>query len=590
MMCSVVQVEWAKMGKIGRIFLGVNKTYRMQNFSTKQSYYHRTSDFPLKPVTLGQLAEIASYKYGDRPAIISCHQKKQVTFGEVLEEADRLAAGFANLGLQRGDKIGLWAPNLVEWYLAYVACARGGFVAVLMNPFYQPQEVEQMIKKVGIKSLICGDTFRKQNYYNILNEVCPEIAHCKPGKISSQKVPSLQHVVMITDDSKKGTFKYSDILDLADEDSIKMVKKNQNKINMDDPCNIQFTSGTTGNPKAPVQSHFNIVNCGYFCGMSVGLHKKHQKICMQNPFFHVFGTVVAISSSINHGSTIVLPSDGYDPEKNLTAIVEEECNVIFGTPTMYVDLVAVQKKRNEKNIKVEIALSGGALCPPALFRDMMDVIKVKKVMSVYGLTEITAAVFFSTENDSEYQELNTVGKLQEHVEVKVVDTDGHIVPYGVPGELHVRGFSTMLGYYKDKTKTNEMIDSNGWVHTGDQFILTEDGYGQVVGRLKDVIIKGGENIYPKEIEEHLLTHPDILIAYVVGLPHERLGEEVCACIKTRDGIQLTVEEIRQYCRDKIFNFGIPSVVEIMDSFPTTVSGKVQKHKIVENLVRNKLQK
>ncbi|CAG9863660.1 unnamed protein product [Phyllotreta striolata] len=567
------------MVKINSLFFKINYIW-CRRLSTKQSYYHRTSDIAFRPWTLGQLAEFAAQHYGDRWAVISRHQNKRINFHDALEEADRLAAGLGALGVRKGDRVGLWAPNLIEWYVSYVACARGGYVAVLMNPYYGSHEAERMIKKADMRTLICGDVFKKQNYYDLLRDICPELEKCNPEDISSSKIPCLKNVVMITEDNKKGTFKYSDILNLADENSIKSIKQSQDSIDMDDPCNIQFTSGTTGDPKAPVQSHFAVVNNGYFIGIGMELQKDYHKICLPNPFFHVYGTVVAISSAINHGNTIVLPSDVYDPEENLTAIAEEKCSVIFGTPTMHMDLINEQLKRNE-DVNLDIAVSGGALCSPKLFSDMQSVLKAKKVKSVYGMTEMTAGLFISTEKDTTQQSLNTVGKLMEHMEAKVVNEKGEVVPFGEPGELYSRGFSTMLGYYKDEEKTREIIDSNGWVHTGDQFVLTPDGYGKIVGRIKDMIIRGGENIYPKEIEEYLATHPDILAVYVIGVPHERLGEEVCACIKTRNGLRLSVEEIRNYCKGKLSNFTIPTVVEMMESFPTTTSGKIQKHKLVD---------
>lgn len=561
--------------------------YRLiRQFSTKKSYYHCVGEEPLSSLTLGQLSELTSKRYGERIAVISCHQNKRLTFRDILDEADRLAAGFHKLGFKKGDRIGLWAPNLTEWYVSFVALARAGFVTVTMNPYYQGFEVEQLIRKVGIKGLICGNIFRKQNYYDILTKICPEILNSNPKKIYCEKVPSLRNVILITEEQKMGTLRYSDIMNMADACSINYIKKNYDKIDCDDLCNIQFTSGTTGKPKAPCQSHFNVVNNGYFTGKRNELNEKHHTICLQNPLFHVFGTIAALSSSINHGSTIVLPSDGYDPEKNLTAITEEKCSVVFGTPTMYVDLIDQQRQRNEK-LSLEIALSGGAPCPPKIFEDLFDVLKVKKVKSIYGLTETTAAVFSSTENDTRDQSISTVGKLQEHLEAKVIDREGYIVPVGVPGELCIRGYTTMLGYYGDEEKTSEVIDKTQWLRTGDQVILTEDGYAKIVGRIKDMIIRGGENIYPKEIEDFLITHPDILEVQVVGIPHERLGEEVCAFIKARNKRTITTSDIYEFSKGKLSNFKIPSIVKMVDYFPTTTSGKIQKYKIVDVFKKNK---
>ncbi|XP_056635689.1 medium-chain acyl-CoA ligase ACSF2, mitochondrial-like [Diorhabda sublineata] len=562
--------------------------YRLiRKFSTKKSYYHCVGEEPLSCLTLGQLSELTSKRYGDRLAVISCHQNKRLTFRDILDEADRLAAGFHKLGFKRGDRIGLWAPNLTEWYVSFIALARGGYVSVPMNPYYQAFEVELLIRKVGMRGLICGDIFRKQNFYDILTKFSPEIINSNPRKIYCEKVPSLRNIIVMTEDQKMGTFRYSDVLNMADECSISYINKNQDKIECDNVCNIQFTSGTTDNPKAPCQTHFNVVNNGYYTGKRIELNKKHHTICLQNPLFHVFGTVATVCSSINHGSTIVLPSDGYDPENNLTAITKEKCTVVYGTPTMYIDLINQQRKRNEK-LYLEIAVSGGAPCSPKIVEDLLEILKVTKVKSIYGLTETTAAVFSSTENDNRERSINTVGKLQEHLEAKVINSDGYLVPAGVAGELCIRGYSTMLGYYGDEKKTNEIIDENQWLRTGDQVILTKDGYANIVGRIKDMIIRGGENIYPKEIEDFLITHPDILEVQVVGVPHERLGEEVCAFIKTKNNRTITTSDIFEFSKGKLSNFKIPSNVKIVDHFPTTTSGKVQKYKMINVFMKNKV--
>ncbi|KAJ8969599.1 hypothetical protein NQ317_011313 [Molorchus minor] len=522
--------------------------------------------------TLGLLLEQTVKTHGNYDAIVSSHQNKKMTYSEVLDQVDRLAAGFLRIGYQIGDKVGLWAPNLIEWYIANLACARAGCVMVAINPAYQPKEIEYCINKVGINAIICGHKFKTQNYYEFLNSICPELAQSDPGNLRSRSLPSLRSVVTIADEDLSGTHNYNEVLNMANAELIHRIRSHQRDIKIDDPCNIQFTSGTTGMPKAAVISHFHLVNNGFFVGKRNELDKKHHKICVQVPLFHAFGTIITISASLNYGSTLVLPSAGFDPQRSLDVLKEERCTIIHGTPTMYVDLVNAQKERREK-INAEIAISGGALCSSYLFKEMINFLGLRKVKSVYGLSETTAVVFQSLHDDDEYKSTCTVGYLQEHVEVKVVDKDNNIVPIGTAGELCVRAYGNMLGYWNDDEKTKEMIGADRWLKTGDQFILEENGYGRVVGRLKEMIIRGGENIFPKEIEDLLNTHPNIVETYVIGLQHERLGEEVCACIRIKENCTVTIEEIKKYCSGNIAHFKIPSVLKIVDGFPKTTSGK-----------------
>jgi acyl-CoA synthetase (AMP-forming)/AMP-acid ligase II len=551
---------------------------KCRHFSTKLSYKHNLGEEPLRHITVGTLLKETAWKFGDRKAVISKHQNKSLTFAEALVEADKLAAGFRTLGLEKNDRVGLWAPNLVEWYITKLACARSGLIMVGLNPAYQPPEMEYCINKVGIKAIVCADKFKNADFYEKLITIAPELDKSDPGKLRSNKVPSLETVITTSENKKIGAFNFGEVLDLATENSIRNIQKYQKYITADDPCNLQFTSGTTGKPKAALTSHFTMVNNSFYIGKRNELNLKHHTICIQVPFFHAFGTVISIMAALNHGSTLVLPTDGYNPDKSLDAIVEEKCTVIHGTPTMYVDLVHKQEERKE-NISPEIAVSGGALCAPYLFKKMLNVLNVKKVKSVYGLTETTAVVFHSLVTENEEKAVSTVGHVGEHLEVKVIDKEGNLVPCGSAGELCIRGYCNMLGYWEDEEKTKEMMGQDKWLKTGDQFVLEEDGYGKVVGRLKEMIIRGGENIFPKEIEEFLNTHPDILETYVIGLPHERLGEEVCACIRVKPGSNVTSENIVNFCKGKLSHFKIPSKIHIVDEFPKTTSGKIQKFKL-----------
>ncbi|XP_076250870.1 medium-chain acyl-CoA ligase ACSF2, mitochondrial-like isoform X2 [Rhynchophorus ferrugineus] len=567
--------------RLGKPFLSILRNKLSSRRYHKLSYIHNPGTEPLKYKTVGSLLQETANKFSDRLAIIAREQNQKLSFREVLYQADRLAAGLKRIGLVPGDRVGIWAPNLLEWYLTYMACARGGYVLVNINPAYQPLELEYCVNKVGVKCLISPHTFKKQNYYQILSELSPELASSSPGKLKSKRMPSLQHVITISDDNLRGTYKYNDIVDYATSSIIEVIQSTQSKMEPDQACHIQFTSGTTGQPKAVIQTHFQLTNNSYFIGKRNELDRKHHNVCVQVPFFHAFGTVVTIGCATNHGATLVVPSPGYEPDKSLDAIRDEKCSVIYGTPTMYIDLITRQKERNE-DISLEIAVSGGSSCSPHLFHEMKNILGVRKVKSVFGLTEATAVVFQSLYDDEEYEATSTVGYLSDHLEAKLIDEEGQSVPLGCPGELCVRGYCTTLGYYDDDQKTQELIGADKWLKTGDQFMFEENGYGRIVGRLKEMIIRGGENIFPKEIEDCLNTHPDILEAHVIGIPHERLGEEVCACVKVLNE-SITLDNIRKYCKGKLAHFKIPSALRIVDSFPKTASGKIQKYQLLNSL-------
>ncbi|CAG9771984.1 unnamed protein product [Ceutorhynchus assimilis] len=557
--------------------------YKLRSFS----YLHNPSPDKFLPLTIGKLLENAANKYGDRLAVISRHQNDKLSFQEALNRADKLAAGLKAIGLRMGDRVGIWAPNMTEWYVTHMACARGGYVLVNMNPAYQPEEIKYCINAVGAKAIVCPHKFKTQNYYEHLTSIAPELTDSRPGKINSVNLPSLKSVIIVGDEDLRGAFKYQELFDLPSAIDIKQIKAQQNSISLDSLCHLQFTSGTTGKPKAPMQTHFQIVNNSFFAGKRNELDRKHHIICVQVPFFHVFGTIVTVNAGLNHGATLVLPSPSFDADKSLDAIRDEKCSVIHGTPTMYVDLVSRQKIRGEY-IDPDIAVSGGALCSSHLFKEMKQFLRLKKVKSIYGLTENTAVGFQSLFDDDEYLSTSTVGYLQDHCEAKVVDTQNRIVPRGTPGELLLRGYCIMLGYWENEEKTKEVLGVDRWMRTGDQFVIEKNGYGRVVGRLKDMIIRGGENIFPKDIEDVLNTHPDILETQVVGVPNERLGEEVCACVRIEPNATITLQDVKTFCKGKIAHFKIPSSLKTVQDFPKTTSGKIQKFKILEDILDGKI--
>ncbi|KAL1491110.1 hypothetical protein ABEB36_011754 [Hypothenemus hampei] len=568
-----------------QLIIKIRKTqpFFARNFGNDLSYFHHTCNEPLRALTMGQLLEKTTNKYPDRPALISRHQKQVLTFQQVLEQADTLAAAFKIIGLQPQDRVGIWAPNMVEWYVTHIACARGGFILVNLNPAFQRQEIKNLINTIGIRGIVCAHKFKSQNYYQHLQDICPELSKCPPGGLKSPNAPSLKSIIVISEENLQGTFKYNDLFSMASTSEINEIGKNQEFIDPGQECHFQTTSGSTGNPKVPVQTHFQQFNNSYFLSKNFGFDKQQQVLCLPLPFFHVFGGVVGLCSALHYGGTIVLPSASFEVDKTLEALKGNKCTMIYGTPTLYVDLINRLEQTKEK-VNVGVAVTGGATTDKRLFKKMKKILGVQKIKSVYGLTETTSGIFHSLDDEDELQVLETVGKLAEHMEAKVVDSEGRIVRRGMSGELLIRGYATTLGYWQNPEKTNELFDSDKWLHTGDEFILYENGYGKMVGRISDIIIRGGENIYPKPIEDLLNIHPNILQAQVVGVPHERLGEEVCAVLRVESNANVTVEDIRSFLKGKIAHFNIPSRVEIVDEFAKTSIGKVHKRKIIQNIL------
>ncbi|XP_018334738.1 acyl-CoA synthetase family member 2, mitochondrial [Agrilus planipennis] len=569
-----------QLSKTCKLSLKSTRLVFKRKLHRKLSYYHQVGKEPLIPVTLGTLLEKAVGKYEDREAIKVIHQNRTLTYKEVLNECDKLAAALKDVGLERGDRVGIWATNILEWYITMFACARAGVILVTINPAYQPPELEYCINKVGIKTLISQDKDKYKDYYDFLTDIAPSIRSSEPGKINDPKLPSLKSVIVTGSEERKGAFNYNEFVNRPSKQSVNAIKNNQHLIDPDEGFNIQFTSGTTGFPKAALVNHFTMVNNSLQIALRANILNKHHRICIQAPFFHALGTVVSLPTALHAGATLVVPSPTFKPHAVLDAIKNEKCSVITGTPTMYIDLVRAQEERQE-NISLDLAITGGAPCSPRLFEEMRNVLNVQKQQSVYGLTELTAVAFQSLVNDDKETVLTTVGCVGDHLEVKVIDDTGKIVPCGTPGELCVRGYSCMLGYWGDEEKTKEMMGPDRWLKTGDVFILEESGYGKIVSRKKDVIIRGGEKIFPKEIEDFLTAHPDIVECYVVGVPDERLGEEVVACLRMKNGTVVSELDIAQFCKGKISHYKIPKKVKIVDDFPKTGSGKVQKFKLQE---------
>uniref|UniRef100_A0A671Z078 Medium-chain acyl-CoA ligase ACSF2, mitochondrial n=1 Tax=Sparus aurata TaxID=8175 RepID=A0A671Z078_SPAAU len=501
------------------------------------SYVHGTSSVSLLHLTVSQCLDSTAERWPDREAVVFVQDGIRKTFAQFQQDVDKAAAGLLALGLKRGDRLGVWGPNTYEWILFQFASAKAGIILVSLNPAYQAKEIDFTLKKVQCKAVVCPSQFKTQNFCEMLREICPEINSTPLGMIKSSRLPDLR-MVIVTDSRQPGMFHVDDVMQAAESRHHKELMDLQSRLSFDDPINIQFTSGTTGNPKGATLSHHNIVNNAYFAGLRMGFEWR-----VTRPTCRPFRTKSTARCS---------------------------CNFLYGTPTMFTDLV------NQDIHKYDLSsVEAGAPCPPEILRKLKTDMNVKEISVVYGTTENSPVTFIGFPHDNEELKLNTVGCIMSHTEAKVVDPAGQIVPLGTPGELMIRGSCVMHGYWEDPEKTREAICPARWYRTGDTATLNNLGYCRIEGRLKDMIIRGGENIYPAEVEQFLFTHPKVLEVQVVGVKDDRLGEQVCACIRLKEGQTSSPEEIRAFCKGQISHFKIPHYVFFVDSYPLTASGKVR---------------
>ncbi|XP_065205857.1 medium-chain acyl-CoA ligase ACSF2, mitochondrial-like [Planococcus citri] len=556
------------------------------------SYWKNAGTETLKNVTINELFIQCVEKYGDRQAIC-VHRGSRLTYKQVLPQVDEFAAGLLAIGLKKGDMVGIWAQNSLEWYITSLAIMKAGLVTVNLNPLYEGPEIKSALIQSHVKALIIGDTWLGRSYYDMLNKIAPEISNHNVGdQINTKELPLVKILIVMSHNFHRGTYRWCDIFTLSTPHYRQKLQQIQKDISIHDICNIQFTSGTTGHSKGAALTHNNLVNNAYFIGKRMLLIDKHHKICLQVPFFHTFGTVLGIFVAANYGATLVLPSPKFSPTKSLEAVIEEKCTVLYGTPTMYIDLITIVNKMAitdpavfSKLSSLEVAVTAGAICPPELFRKMKKIFNFKRIYSGYGMTEVSPIAFFSSPTDSEYLVTSTIGNVLDHSEVKVIDDNGRIVPFGTPGEVCFKGYNVMKGYYNDPQANEKAFLEEGWIRSGDRFVLLDNGYGQVVGRIKDTIIRGGENIEPSEIENVIITHPQVSNVQVYAVSDERLGEVVAASIMRNENSSLTEAEVRAFCEGKFASYKIPKYIVFVEDFPRTASGKIQKFRLRENLER-----
>jgi len=549
---------------------------------TEASYVHGASDTALIGQPIGRYFDGICARHAAREALVVRHQNVRHTYGELRTLVDNLACGLRRLGLQPGDRIGIWSQNNVEWVLTQFATAKAGLVLVNINPAYRRSELEYVVNKVGCRALILSPSFKSSDYLAMLQDLAPELENCAPGQLKSLRLPTLETVIRLGDEKTRGMLNFAEVMPNAAREELVALADLGETLQFDDAINIQFTSGTTGSPKGATLTHHNVLNNGYFIGEAMRL-TPDDRLCIPVPLYHCFGMVLANLACLTHGSTMVFPGEGFDALAVLQTVAAEKCTALHGVPTMFIAVLDHPDFAQYDLSTLRTGIMAGSPCPTEVMRRVVDQMHMTQVTIAYGMTETSPVSFQSSVDDPLDRRVSTVGRIQPHVEVKIVDNDGRIVPRGTPGELLTRGYSVMLGYWGDEERTREAIDAAGWMHTGDLATIDDEGYCNIVGRLKDMVIRGGENIYPREIEEFLYRHPKVQDVQVIGVPDHRFGEELCAWIVVRPGEALAEPEVRDFCQGQIAHYKIPRYIRFVDNFPMTITGKIQKFVMREQM-------
>jgi len=543
----------------------------------KWSYASGTSDTPLLGMTIGDLFDQTVKRFPDRDALIARQQGLRYTYSQLREEVDRWARGLLALGIKKGDRVGVWSPNRAEWTITQFATAKIGAILVNINPAYRLHELEYAMNQSGCVALVTAPNFRATSYVEMLQTLCLELERSAPGQLDAHRLPHLRHIITLGAERTPGMWVWGEVMGRAKEVSPETLAQRQSEQEFDDPINIQYTSGTTGNPKGATLSHHNILNNGYYVARLQGF-TENDRVCIPVPLYHCFGCVMGNLGCITHGATMVYPAEAFEPVATLEAVQEERCTSLYGVPTMFIAELAHPDFARYDYSSLRTGVMAGSPCPVQVMREVIDKMNMREVEICYGMTETSPVSFQTRLNDSIEKRVGSVGQVQEHVEVKLIDpATGQVVPVGEPGELLTRGYSVMLGYWDNDEATRKAIDAARWMHTGDLATMDDDGYVNIVGRLKDMVIRGGENIYPREVEEFLYTHPAISDVQVIGVPDAKYGEELMAWVKLKDGQTVTQDDLIAFCRGQIATFKIPRYWKFVDAFPMTVTGKIQKY-------------
>jgi fatty-acyl-CoA synthase len=529
----------------------------------------------LLTTTIGAHLDSVVARQPSHPALIMPHQNIRWTYAEFVEQVDRLATGLLALGIEPGDRVGIWSPNRYEWVLTQFATAKIGAIMVCINPAYRLYELEYALNKVTCKAIVSAESFKTSYYLKMLQELAPELEDCEPGALQSEKLPHLTTVIRMGEAHTPGMFNFEAVCEMGGPGQQAALEKIGSELEASSPINIQFTSGTTGTPKGATLSHTNILNNAYYAGQSMNLTAS-DILCIPVPMYHCFGMVLGTLVCVAHGATMVLPCEVFDPEAVLQAVQDERCTALHGVPTMFIAELDLPTFKDYDVSSLRTGIIAGSTCPVELMKRLIGEMDLNEIVIGYGQTECSPIDTMTAIDDSFEARVTTVGRAHTNWEIKLIREDGSTAGIGETGEVCARGYGVMQGYWEDEEKTAETIDSDGWLHSGDLGEMDENGYVKITGRIKDMIIRGGENVYPREIEEFLYTHPDIVEVQVFGVPDEKFGEQVAAWVQAREGSNLTEEDVKTYCQGQITHFKVPKYVKLVGEFPMTVTGKMQK--------------
>ncbi len=551
----------------------------------QQSYTSGTSTEPLLGSTIGDMFDLVAEKYPNNEALVVHHQNIRWTYKELKTEVENCARGLMAIGLEKGERIGIWAPNCYQWAVTQFATAKIGAILVNINPAYRLHELEYALNQSECSMIVIADQFKTSNYTQMVYELAPELNHCMPGYLESEKLPKLRGVIRLSKETAPGMWSWAELMDQAKHCTTLALAERQTQLHFDEAINIQYTSGTTGYPKGATLSHHNILNNGYFVARCMNFTDR-DRLIIPVPLYHCFGMVMGNLGCMTHGATMIYASEGFEPEAVLRAAQEEQATALYGVPTMFIAELEHPNFDQFDLRSLRTGIMAGSPCPIEVMKKVQTLMHMNEVQIAYGMTE-TSPVSTQTRIGTPLEkQVSTVGQIHPHLEVKIIDPEnGKVLPIGEAGELCTRGYSVMLGYWNNEEQTRAAIDAARWMRTGDLATMDAEGYVNIVGRIKDMVIRGGENVYPREIEEFLYTHPKISDVQVIGVPDAKFGEEVMAWIKLKEGQTATAEEMIDFCKGKIAHFKIPRYYKFTDDFPMTVTGKIRKMEMREISVK-----